>query len=201
MNFAWKLRPSDKIHKVMTFSNFFSKEEIEKIKSYASTLDPVNGLVGFKANEGIPISNSQIRKCEVKWVQPVDETKWIYQKLVDFIYRVNGEFFNLNLYAMQALQYTIYKSEEPNFYSAHRDTGGNSDKGLSRKLSFSLQLSDPSEYEGGELVVDVNHDPIVASKEFGALTFFLSDLVHEVTPVTKGKRDSLVGWIIGPTMM
>ena len=67
-----------------------------------------------------------------------------------------------------------------------------------RKLSFSIQLSDPSMYEGSELKIYNGNDPIIAKKELGTMNFFSSYMLHEVTPIEKGKRYSLVGWINGP---
>lgn len=68
-----------------------------------------------------------------------------------------------------------------------------------RKLSFSLQLTDPSEYEGGNLeILDAQGKVHAMSQEQGRLIFFDSRITHRVTPVTKGQRRSLVGWIVGP---
>ena len=78
-----------------------------------------------------------------------------------------------------------------------------------RKLSFSLQLSSPDEYEGGELQLlrqGVSHDAsskacaemITLSKQFGTLTVFDSRVAHRVRKVKSGKRKSLVGWVVGP---
>ena len=67
-----------------------------------------------------------------------------------------------------------------------------------RKISLSLQLSDASEYEGGELLVTHGSKPDVARKNRGSITFFPSYIMHEVTPVTKGTRKSIVGWVTGP---
>ena len=67
-----------------------------------------------------------------------------------------------------------------------------------RKLSLSIQLSDPSSYEGGELVLYVGEEGITVPKEQGKLIAFPSFTLHEVKPVTKGERYSLVAWITGP---
>ena len=61
-----------------------------------------------------------------------------------------------------------------------------------------MQLSDPSEYEGGELKLYNGHEPITIKREKGLIVFFPSYTLHEVTPVTKGERYTLVGWVHGP---
>jgi PKHD-type hydroxylase len=71
-----------------------------------------------------------------------------------------------------------------------------------RKISFSIQLSDPKEYTGGDLkffLLDNKYK--ICPKERGSITFFPSNLFHEVTPITCGKRYSLVSWISGPNLI
>ena len=68
-------------------------------------------------------------------------------------------------------------------------------------LAFTLQLSDPDEYEGGDVELAVNddlEDPITLPKERGQMCIFDTRTKHRVLPVTKGTRHTLVGWAIGP---
>ena len=65
-----------------------------------------------------------------------------------------------------------------------------------RKLSVSVQLSDPKDYEGGELEM---WPSTVAPRGQGALIVFPSFLPHRVRPVTRGVRYSLVAWAVGRT--
>ena len=70
-----------------------------------------------------------------------------------------------------------------------------------RKISYSILLNDPSEYEGGELHIWDGHgegDTLIKDLKAGYLVAFPSFLLHEVTPVTKGTRKSLVCWARGP---
>jgi PKHD-type hydroxylase len=61
---------------------------------------------------------------------------------------------------------------------------------------MSVQLSEPDEYEGGELEFLNFEQPI--PKDIGSLIVFPSYLVHRVNPVTRGLRRSMVSWISGP---
>ncbi len=70
--------------------------------------------------------------------------------------------------------------------------------GSPRKLSMVLQLSDPSEYEGGDLELFTSANPIITKKQKGIIHAFPSYVMHRVTPVTKGVRKTLVVWIAGP---
>jgi PKHD-type hydroxylase len=57
-----------------------------------------------------------------------------------------------------------------------------------RKLSISIQLTDPEKYEGGELYLYDNDKGNLMSKTQGTLIMFPSYVLHEVMPVTKEKE-------------
>jgi PKHD-type hydroxylase len=192
MNVVWRLRATEEIGTYVTVENIFTAEELALIKEQAASFSVQEGTVEE------PNANIKIRKSIVRWMVPNNETTWLYKKLVDTIQKVNSEMFNLNLYGMQTFQYTIYENENASFYGPHKDNSRFSRDGLVRKLSFSLQLTEPEEYEGGNLVLDTVFRPFIVPKSLGTIAFFLSDIPHEVTPVTKGERHSLVGWIVGP---
>lgn len=202
MNVVWRLRGEAVVFHAFTVSNFFSTEELAAIKNLAVLL-PIEAPLVFKSEDkqtDVPKADQKIRKCGIKWVYPTEEAKWLYRRMTDAINKVNTEIFNLNLFGIETLQYTMYNEESGGFYAAHRDTKAKAEFGLVRKLSFSLQLTDPSEYEGGDLILDQGYMPETASKKLGDITFFISATVHEVTPVTKGERHALVGWVSGPPL-
>jgi PKHD-type hydroxylase len=60
-----------------------------------------------------------------------------------------------------------------------------------------LQLSDPDTYEGGNLLMHIDDPGQKIEKKQGKLVLFPSYVLHEVTPVTKGERYSLVAWLTG----
>ena len=62
-------------------------------------------------------------------------------------------------------------------------------------LSFTLFLSDPSEYEGGELVIDDSGVEKRIKQRAGDLTLYSSSYVHRVETVTNGVRLVALGWI------
>ena len=99
---------------------------------------------------------------------------------------------------IENLQFTYYNSEEQGCYKAHVDPNCWS-LPHNRKLSIVVQLSSPEEYEGGELKLYNSHEAITIKKEKGLVVSFPSYTLHEVTPVTKGERYSLVAWVHGPS--
>ena len=64
-----------------------------------------------------------------------------------------------------------------------------------RKISMTLLLNDPSEFEGGEL--ELMAPGKSASLKQGHAIIFASFLNHKVNPVTRGIRQSLVCWFGG----
>ena len=67
-----------------------------------------------------------------------------------------------------------------------------------RKISLSLQLTDPSCYRGCDLVLEAGDGPYSAERTRGTLIAFPSYVLHRVTPIESGIRKSLVIWVAGP---
>ena len=140
------------------------------------------------------VVNKKIRNASHSWL-PFDKFDWLYSLLEEEIRNMNWLNFKYVLYSMEKIDYLEYHAgEEAGMYEAHIDGGINSN----RKLSFSVLLSDPSEYDGGDLLIYEAKAPIVVPKRQGMITFFPSNVLHEVTPVTRGVRRSIVSWIHGP---
>lgn len=191
-----------------TITNFLSNEEIDLIHKEANRRLKVRGAVGSENSE-IPSflhyseknlnHENPIRDSNVIWLEPAKNEFLIgiYKKIFKTIVEVNENEFQFNLTDVEPFQYTMY--DEDQYYGKHIDSSPETMAGnLIRKLSFSIQLSDPLEYEGGNLCCYVTKEPVVACREKGCITFFPSFVLHDVTPITKGKRRSLVGWIHGP---
>lgn len=82
-------------------------------------------------------------------------------------------------------------------YGNHVDDpvmGSGPDK-LRTDLSFTLFLSDPDSYEGGELVTDTSAGESSYKLPAGALVLYPSSTLHRVEPVSSGERLVAVGWI------
>ena len=97
--------------------------------------------------------------------------------------------------------------DEGDYYCWHIDQGlpvlysDNNFLGC-RKISMTLFLSDPEEYDGGEFDIEVGcpmlEDRVHTYKERkGTAIFFKSDFWHQVRPIKSGNRKSLVAWFVG----
>jgi PKHD-type hydroxylase len=107
---------------------------------------------------------------------------------------LNDRFFGFDLWGFsEGLQFTEYKSSGSK-YDDHIDRSCN---GVIRKLSVVIQLTDPKKYKGCDLELITSMTPNKMSRERGHLVIFPSYILHRVTPLERGTRHSLVGWVTG----
>jgi len=142
------------------------------------------------------------RDSHIKWIEYKKHNKPlcdVFSKIYSQIIEVNKNNFHFDLTDVESFQYTSYSTGD--FYNKHMDVDSEYLVGnTQRKLSFTIQLTDPDEYTGGDVNIYFGADDnyLSASKVKGSITFFPSYLLHEVKPVTSGQRLSLVGWVWGP---
>jgi PKHD-type hydroxylase len=153
-----------------------------------------------EAKIGVPGKSIQDQKVRKNKVSFIPGTSWISSFCYYYVNRSNRENFQYNLsdfYSGDCLQYSIY--EEGEYYNWHVDSVG-PENGFTRKLSFSLQLSNETDYEGGELqLIDTfSNSTYFAPKEKGTIIIFDSRVKHRVRKIKKGCRKSIVGWAVGP---
>jgi PKHD-type hydroxylase len=121
-----------------------------------------------------------------------------------FVEVANNNYFKYDLVKFSdKIQYTVY-DEKNSHYSWHTDITeacySEYDNHV-RKLSISLILSDPSEYEGGEFQIMHMGDKKMTTLKppMGTAIIFSSTTRHRVRPIKSGKRISLVAWMGGPS--
>ena len=138
---------------------------------------------------------SNLRDSYISWLYPTDkDTDWLFRKTTDLILFLNNKYFNFDIFGLnEGFQFTNYKAPSGK-YGKHVDKSYNFPV---RKLSISIQLTNPEEYEGGELFLYDGDDGVIMEKSQGSLIIFPSYVLHEVTPVTKGESNSLVTWVTG----
>lgn len=211
------LRINKEVCPIYWAHNFLSDDEIEKIIKYTKSLPLENAKVGgnLKENEKKPFTIDyhikninigkvpRVRVTNIKWIQLNPDTNWLYKKIINQIHKVNQENFDMILKFVEDLQFSEYTESQQGFYEKHVDCGDISilENFVDiRKLSFSIQLTDEKEYEGGDLILYVDGKEIKAPKSKGTIIFFQSNVIHEVKPVKKGIRHALVSWVQGPNL-
>ena len=170
---------------------------IDKIYQQTTSIENNNSMV---FNNNTSIKNPHYRSGSTKWIPQSPEWFWLYKKLQDSVIYANKILWNFNLSSItEEIQYGEYSSVGKDHYNWHVDIG----KGHPslRKLSVIIQLSNPDEYEGGDVEFftggDYNDSKLKMNKEKGSALVFPSYILHRVTPVTKGIRKSLVLWVGG----
>lgn len=187
-NSSWNFEV-DQVNLYAFWNNAFSKEECQTIINIAKNKGLVKGTT-FNDDK-----TKDVRDSKISWLYPVDGMDWVFRRVTDITLNLNERFFKFNLFGInEGFQFTNYEAPSGK-YGKHVDRAMNIPV---RKLSISVQLTNPEEYEGGELkLYDGEEDGIIMNKEQGTLVIFPSYVLHEVMPVIKGTRNSLVTWVTG----
>lgn len=175
---------NETLSSVVCIPNVLSREECEAVVAAGKALPRMAGRVELGADT--------YRVSHIAWMEPAASNHWLYHKIGAFFYQVNSRYgFDL-LGLADALQYTEYNAGQ--HFDWHMDIG----RGQTslRKLSVTIQLTDPDEYEGGDLeLIGLGSNP--QARVQGSAVFFPSFMGHCITPVTRGQRRSLVAWASG----
>ena len=170
----------------------FTEEQLDWLQQKAKCAS-VNAEVSKEKTSEL---DAEVRRSEVSWLIKDLDTSWVFEVLSTVVLKLNADHFGFDLTGFgEPLQLANYREEVQGNYRWHRDFGSG---GPSRKLSVVLQLSDSNDYEGGQLQLLTKKDPINIPKKRGLITVFPTWTLHQVTPVVRGTRQSLVTWISGP---
>ena len=161
----------------------------------SSNLEWEDGAVGGE------VYSKNTRKSKIAWISDV----YLREQLFHSVDLYNKQNWNYDLDGCDGIQYGTYS--DGGFYDWHVDEEAEIEpingKYLVRKLSMTIWLNDPDEYEGGEFDIEiknpkseVRYETLKLSK--GSIIIFPSDKWHRVRPVTSGVRKSLVTWFRGP---
>lgn len=177
----------------VTAAPLFSPEECAAIIALRRRTGADGGtLVGGIATEAV-------RRSSIVWLDEDDPAvAWIGARLTRAVADLNHQHFGFALAGFdEQIQLTEYTAEQAGFYDWHSDVGG---RGVprTRKLTLTVQLSAPEDYDGGALELNPAGTVIEAPRGQGTGTAFPSYTLHRVCPVSRGVRHSLVVWTHGP---
>jgi len=183
--------------RIFRTDSFLKKEECEILIDYALKQKKEIATVGNN------VLNTDIRSNNLVWLSPKNHPTlhWLFAKVSHIIQEVNEHVYKFDLYGLvEDFQFTAYENIDDH-YEWHIDSGSLQ---TTRKLSVTIQLSDPKDYEGCEL--EFAHEdasdqapplPENIKRGQGSITIFPSFLAHRVTNLTSGKRYCLVIWCSG----
>ena len=166
-------------------------EEIEEYKK--------NGNWDFDKNQpkNINTPDESTRKTKLNWLPLQHKFNKI---LSEYVTKANTIMYHYDIGKFTPCQFARY--DVGDFYNYHQDSGHNivEYEKETRKLSMTVQLSDPDTYEGGQFFFyngnKEEEEPEIQKQ--GSILVFDSRMWHRVAPVTKGVRYSLVSLVLGP---
>ena len=180
-----------------------------KFKTCLTSVDPIlpvdvcNTLIGQFQGKGTqatildgdtPTLKKQTRSTKSLSI-PLEYSPDLYAGIAQYCQQINNENWQFKLEDMDHLQFLLYEVGDK--YNYHLDLGPG--KNMLRKLSIVIPLSSQESYEGGELLIKIGVKEKSVPLKQGHAILFPSYILHKVTPVTKGKRFMLVGWMKGKT--
>jgi len=170
------------------FEKGFTSEEVDKIVRESEQYS-------FEKATTVGDNRDSVRKSRIKWLPYDGIWEWVIDRLSNQVQEANNSIWKFDLSCiLDNIQYTEYEGNGGH-YDWHLDIGPG---GIShRKVSIVVQLSDPTEYEGGILQIKIGTHEFDVPLGKGNVVIFPSFLLHRVTPLTSGNRKSLVLWVGG----
>lgn len=188
-----------------SYSKVFTSEECNHIIETVKQEKPTWAKTGASPDLEKTFEH---RRSKVFWIEHCHpKLGYLHKKYWEVVTAMNNLYFQAHLTHLPPLQFTQYSEQYQGEYKLHMDlnwlvqTNISSSPNHQRKISAIVQLSDPKDYIGGDFQFgdDVQEKPDYnLIRQQGIMLSFPSFLHHGVTPVTKGKRYSLVGWFEGP---
>lgn len=181
---------------------YFSSEFCDEVVNYCdNNLELNKAQIGPNSDENR--TDNSVRSSTVGFVQAKDDySKSLFIEMYNLFKSFNDDHFNFDIDPnLIEIQYTTYYAEDEGHYDWHVDCWhGTQGDNPDRKLSLTIQLSNESDYEGGEFQTDPAFIAIPSEKvkDRGTVIMFPSYIRHRVLPITKGVRKSLVVWCGGP---
>ena len=178
-----------------TTGPIFSPEQCQNIIDMGHQQKAQKAKVGHKDAAGGK-HDTKKRVTTISWI-PFKAMPEMYKIIERTMLQVNGNHFGYEgMQITENAQFTEYP--KGGFYDWHMDADVNCVyEPPVRKISLTILLSNPSEFEGGDLefMTEGNKPPQLLQ---GQAIFFCSLLRHRVNKVKKGVRRSLVMWFGGP---
>ena len=177
---------------IQTTTPLFTPDQCRQIIECGRRQPPQTAQVGMNKPEGGIDTKKRI--TTISWI-PFKEMEHMYQDLDRFIQKANLNHFGFDdIRVTEQAQFTEYPVG--GFYDWHMDCDVNMQhEPPVRKISMTLLLNDPSEFEGGHL--EIMAPGKFAELKQGHAIVFASFLNHRVNKVTRGVRQSLVVWFGG----
>jgi len=176
----------------------FSEDECNQILDSLDDNSWEEAMVGGVVDKGVFTIEKEYRSNYQQTV-PVNEKGYPLNRIAEEISIANSTLwrFDLGGFVNDDLPWVMEYSRKGDHNDWHVDVGQSAT--ASRKLGFSLQLTEGDEYDGGDLGFHrIKKDRKELTRK-GTLIVFPAFWLHRVAPMTKGARKVVVGWVHGPS--
>jgi PKHD-type hydroxylase len=172
---------------VLPITGILSEEQVREVRSRLATIAYVDGMAtiiapGDKDNRQASLDDPAA------------------QRTSEYVRQILASNFQIEIYARPArwsqLRFAQYGDQQ--HYGRHLDDWKQlslNGELMRRDISFTIFLSEPDSYDGGELVIERLEGPLSVKMPAGSIFLYSTGLVHEVKPVTRGERHVCIGWI------
>ncbi len=172
---------------IIHLPKILSAEELSEIRQLLEEADFVDGAQSARAYAQPKKNNMEVR------MDSADQKK-LHGIVMSALQRNND--FRLIAIPRRVANFIFSRYTEGMFYREHSDNAVMDQKNPFRSdLAMTIFLSNPDEYEGGELVLNTDVRPETYKLPAGDGVIYPTLVLHRVDPVTKGMRRVAVTWI------
>lgn len=192
------INPSHSFTKYFVKKNAFDNKHIKRLEDLVNNNYTFSkGLIGNNNTEEEKQFSLNNNNRDIAYIEPNSQSKWLYELLFPIAIEANEELFHFDIDSVTDLIHYVVYPEDEDHLTWHKDiTDGQT---MRRKLAMTVQLSNSSDYEGGEFQIwnggENSFETI--TRERGDVIVFPTFYQHRVTPITKGERKCLVFWTGG----
>lgn len=178
------------------YKNVFNNDMIDVLEKMVYTHYTFSkGRTGVR-ELGNDTDSYRTNNRDIAYIQPEAHSQWLYELLFPLALEANQKLFQFDIdIVTDPIHYVIYP-EDGGHLDWHMDIGA---FGVNkRKIAMTVQLSDPSEYDGGDFEIWFGgKQSVVVPREKGDVICFPAFCMHRVRPITRGQRKCLVFWTGG----
>lgn len=180
--------------------NCFTSQQCDDIINSAMKLPVQTPTLGYDS----ALTDNNMRRSYVRWIDDTNKDfDYLFHLMWKYMRIINNDWFGYHVTHLPPMQFTEYDASYKGEYKSHQDIFWVNPTDRHRKVSLILQLTDPAEYDGGDLNIQSNvaNPPEAdrqAMRQRGTIIAFPSFTWHALEPVTRGRRHSLVAWFEGP---
>ena len=160
---------------------FLTKDNLEAVQKFLNISTDNDWKSGLNTYTGDPNTKNNLELSNT----------FLQERISKYIYNSIDENKKLNRFCFPKKidSVLVTRTTEGGYYNAHVDIGFNG------HYSATVFLSNPSEYEGGELCLFMNDEEIKIKLEAGYGIVYPTGIPHRVNKVLSGNRDVCVFWV------